>query len=304
MTVGRSEFFWGVKTYVMAALNVTPDSFSGDGVMARTAHHSSRVEVKRVAPPTPVAKDRKWIQAAVDCALRFEDEGADIIDIGGESTRPAVVYPDAKPVSAIDEMARVLPVITALKGRLSAPMSIDTQKAEVARAAAGEGVSLLNDVSMLGDPAMAAVAAETGLPIVIGHVRAKARYRDVVVDVASDLSGAVAIAERVGVQRGRIILDPGIGFAKNAGHSLEVLRRLGELRGLGFPLLVGPSRKSFIGTVLDLPVDKRLEGTAATVALAIANGADLVRVHDVQAMVRVALMADALVRGWQPKVSQ
>ena len=303
MMVGRSEFVWGVKTYVMAALNVTPDSFSGDGVMAVPAAAASSGRVQRARPAVPGASDGGWIQAAVDCALRFEDGGADIIDIGGESTRPPSVYPDAKPVSGADEMARVLPVIAALKGRLSAPMSIDTRKAEVARAAAGEGVALLNDVSMLGDPAMAGVAAETGLPIVISHIRAIAEYRDVVDDVASDLSGAVERAERAGVHRGRIILDPGIGFAKRAQHSLEVMRRLSELRGLGFPLLVGASRKSFIGAVLDLPVDDRLEGTAATVAIAIANGADMVRVHDVQAMVRVARMADAIVRGWQPKAS-
>ena len=308
MTVGRCEFVWGAKTYVMAALNVTPDSFSGDGVIA----HATGAHLKR-GPSTSLGAsnnrtslqsagvqrgDTAWIQAAVDRALRFEDEGADVIDIGGESTRPASVYPDAKPVSAADEMERVLPVIAALKGRLSAPMSIDTRKADVARAAAGEGVALLNDVSMLSDPAMAVVAAETGLPLVISHIRAKAEYRDVVVDVVSDLSGAVEKAEQAGVLRNRIILDPGIGFAKRAEHSLEVLRRLGELQGLGFPLLVGTSRKSFIGAVLDLPVDDRLEGTAATVAVAIANGADMVRVHDVKAMARVARMADAVVRGW------
>lgn len=302
MTIGRSEFVWGAKTYLMAALNVTPDSFSGDGVMVVSARAASGGRAKQNLSFAPGAGGRAWLQVAVDCALRFEDEGADVIDIGGESTRPPNVYPDAKPVSAADEMARVLPVIAALKGRLSAPMSIDTRKADVARAAAGEGVALLNDISMLGDPAMAVVAAETGLPIVISHIRAKAEYRDVLADVASDLLGVVERAERAGVHRGRIILDPGIGFAKRAEHSLEILRWLGELRALGFPILVGTSRKSFIGTVLDLPVNERLEGTAATVTIAIANGADIVRVHDVKAMARITRMADAIVRGWQPKV--
>jgi dihydropteroate synthase len=199
-----------------------------------------------------------------------------------------------------EELERLLPVISALKGRLSAPISVDTRKAEVARAAAREGAALVNDVSMLGDTGMACAVAETGLPIVISHTRAKAQYADVMADIVADLSGAVSRAEQGGVARDRTIVDPGIGFAKTAAHSLEALRRLSELRALGLPVLVGTSRKSFIGEVLDLPVSDRAAGTAATVALAIANGADIVRVHDVRSMARVARMSDAVVRGWQP----
>jgi dihydropteroate synthase len=268
----------------MGALNVTPDSFSGDGVMAGTT-------------------GRRWVEEAVARALRFEDEGADIVDIGGESTRPKSVYPDARPVSADEEMERVLPVIAALRGRMSAPVSIDTRKAAVARAAAREGAALVNDVSMLEDPEMAGVVAETGLPVVIGHTRSRAEYSDVMGEIVADLSGAVAKAERARVARERIILDPGIGFAKKAEHSLVVMRRLSELKSLDLPVLVGASRKSFIGAVLDLPVSDRLEGTAAAVALAIAGGADIVRVHDVKAMARVARMSDAIIRSWTPGIA-
>ncbi len=277
LVIGGREFVWGARTYIMAAVNITPDSFSGDGVMAAQAD---------------------WVQAAADAALRAEDEGADIVDIGGESTRPRSVYPDARPVSAAAEMARVLPVIRLLKGRLGLPVSIDTRKADVARAALTAGASLVNDVSMLGDPDMASVAAGAGVPIVVSHTRPKAVYGDVVSDVISDLSGAIGRALQAGVEPQRIIVDPGIGFAKKPEHSLEVLRRLRELRELGHPVLVGTSRKSFIGAVLDLPPQERLEGTAATVAISVANGADIVRVHDVRAMLRVSRMADALVRGW------
>jgi dihydropteroate synthase len=277
--IGGRTFAWGSRTFIMAALNVTPDSFSGDGVMA--SHGAS-----------------DWVQLAVDLALRAEDQGADIIDIGGESTRPASVYPGARPVPADEEAARVLPVITALRGRLSAPISIDTRKASIAAAALKAGAAMINDVSMLGDPAMAGVAAAGQAPIVISHIRPKAEYASVVVDVTGDLSAAVGQAVAAGVLRGSIIIDPGIGFAKKAEHSLELLRGLSGLRALGSPILVGTSRKSFIGAVLDLDVSERLEGTAATVALAIAGGADIVRVHDVLPMVRVARMADAIVRGW------
>ncbi len=296
MMAGGREFVWGAKTYVMAALNITPDSFSGDGLLA------GRVDTDRGASPAMWAGGAGgWVQAAVDWALRSEDEGADIIDIGGESTRPRSVYTEARLVSVEQELERVQPVISSLKDRLSAPICVVTRKAEVARAAAREGAALVNDVSMLGDTGMARAAAETGLPIVISHTRAKAEYVDVMTDIIADLSGAVSRAEQAGVARDRIIIDPGIGFAKTAAHSLEAVRRLNELRAAGLPILVGTSRKSFIGDVLDLPVSDRLEGTAATVALAIALGADIVRVHDVRSMARVARMSDAVVRGWRPR---
>ena len=277
-----ASFQWGERTYVMGVVNVTPDSFSGDG----TIHDDSQ---------------ERWVQTAVDQALRMEDEGADIIDIGGESTRPPSVYEGAQPVSAEVECARVLPVIEALIGRLDAAISIDTRKAAVAQSAVRAGAGIINDVSMLGDTEMAKVAAESGAMLVISHTRPKAVYRDPVGDVAADLSAAVKQASDAGVTRGRIVVDPGIGFAKTPVHSLAVLRGLRSIKDqLGLPMLVGTSRKSFIGAVLDVPVDKRLEGTAATMALAVASGADVVRVHDVLAMKSVVQMSDAIVRGWEP----
>jgi len=274
MRIGGQEFTWGKRTYIMAVLNVTPDSFSGDG-----------------------AGDD--MDAAVDLALRFEDEGADIIDIGGESTRPPNVYSGAQPVSKEEEMRRVLPVIERLSGRLLAPMSIDTRKAGVAAAAVEAGAAMVNDISMLTyDDEMAETVGRLAVPLVISHIRERAVYRDVVVEVIADLEAAMTRAAADGVERESVIVDPGIGFGKTAVHSLEVLRRLRELAALGRPVLVGTSRKSSIGMVLGLPVEERVEGTAATVALSIANGADMVRVHDVREMARVARMSDAIVRGW------
>ena len=274
MRIGGREFTWGKRTYVMAVLNVTPDSFSGDG-----------------AGDDP---DR-----AADLALRFEGQGADIVDIGGESTRPPNVYAGAAPVSQEEELRRVLPVIERLSGRLSVPMSIDTRKAAVAAAAVEAGAAMVNDVSMLTyDREMAGTAGRLGVPLVISHTRERAVYGDVVEEVVADLEAAMTKATAAGVERGSVIVDPGIGFGKTAGQSLEVLRRLRELTALGRPVLVGTSRKSSIGVVLGLPVEERLEGTAATVALSIAHGVDMIRVHDVREMARVARMSDAIVRGW------
>ncbi|MDA0232164.1 MAG: dihydropteroate synthase, partial [Chloroflexi bacterium] len=282
MKIGATEFSWGKRTYVMGVVNVTPDSFSGDGTL-RDAGSSDR-----------------WVQAAVEQALRMEDDGADVIDVGGESTRPPSMYAGAEPVDADAECSRVLPVIEALKERLSVPISIDTRKAAVARAAVSAGVALINDISMLGDAEMAATAAWADVPIVISHIRAKARYTDPAREVAEDLEVAIAHAVAAGVSRDRVIADPGIGFGKTARHSLAVLRGLSSIKKrLGVPMLVGTSRKSFIGAVLNLPVDERLEGTAATMALAVAAGANMVRVHDVKEMARVVKMADAVVRGWE-----
>ncbi len=281
LKIGGRIFDWGSRTYIMGILNVTPDSFSGDGTMR---------------------DESDWVAASVDAALRMEDDGADIIDIGGESTRPASVYPDARPIPADEELQRVLPIIAALRRHSDIPISIDTRKSVVADIALSEGASMANDVSMLSDPEMATRVAKHGAPIVISHIRAKAQYQNVVADISAELSGAVSTALQGGVEESRIIVDPGIGFAKNASHSLEVLRHLDSIKtNLGnLPILIGASRKSFIGAILDAEPDDRVEGNAASIALAIASGADIVRVHEVREMARVAKVADAIVRGWKP----
>jgi dihydropteroate synthase len=272
--IGNSRFAWGARTYVMGIINTTPDSFSGDGV----------------------AGD---VEAAVSQALRFEAWGADIVDVGGESTRPPGYYSGAEPVSADEESSRVVPVITALAMALRVPISVDTSKAEVARRAVAAGASMINDVwGLRRDPEMASVAAKTGAPVVLMHNQDGTEYDDLVPDVIGGLRGLMESALEAGIPEEKIVLDPGIGFGKTAEQSLEVLRRLDEFRGLGRPILTGTSRKSSIGRVLDLPIDDRVEGTAATVALSIAGGADIVRVHDVKEMVRVARMSDAIIRGW------
>jgi len=255
---------------VMGVVNVTPDSFSDGG---------------------------RWFDpdAAVEHAARLAADGADILDLGGESTRPG-----SRPITLDLELHRVLPVIERLVGVVEVPISIDTTKAEVARQALGRGAHLVNDVSGLtADPEMARVVAHYRAPVVVMHNQQRAAYRDVVAEVSQRLAFLVARAVEAGIAPQSIIVDPGLGFGKNARHNLEILRRLGELRRLGRPVLIGPSRKGTIGQVLGLPADQRVEGTAACVAVGIANGADLVRVHDVQAMVRVARMADAIVRGWR-----
>ena len=285
LEIGDRTFVWGTRTYIMGILNVTPDSFSGDGTMR---------------------DGTDWVTASVDAALRMEDDGADIIDIGGESTRPASVYPDARPIPADEELERVLPVISALSRRCDLPISIDTRKSEVADVALSEGASMANDVSMLSDPNMDEVAAKHRAPIVISHIRPRARYDDVVSEIINELDGAVARAQTAGVERSKIIVDPGIGFAKNAQHSLNALRHLNVIKSdLGnLPTLVGASRKSFIGAILDAEPADRLEGNAASTALAIASGTDIIRVHEVHEMARVAKVADAIIRGWQPTDSQ
>ncbi len=258
----------------MGVINATPDSFSGDGVGAN-------------------------VDAALAQARSFEREGADIIDVGGESTRPPSLYAGSEPVPADVELERVLPIIRAITEETDVPVSIDTYKAEVAREAVEAGASMINDVwALQRDPEMASTAAELGVPVVLMHNQDHTDYDDVVPDVISRLSWLAERAVETGVRRDGIVLDPGMGFGKTAQHNLEILRRLGEFRATGLPLLVGMSRKSTIGYVLDLPVDERVEGTAATVALSIAGGADIVRVHDVREMARVARMSDAVVRGW------
>jgi len=272
---GRFSLHVGERTLIMGILNLTADSFSGDGL----AHD---------------------LRAAVETAERMEREGADIIDIGGESTRPGT-----EPVPAEEEMRRVLPAVEKLAATLQAPISIDTYKAQVARAACEAGASVVNDVTALrGDPAMAETVASLGVPVILMHMQgtprtmqAKPAYADLMGEISSFLRDRAEGAQRAGVSPERIIIDPGIGFGKTLEHNLEILRRLKELRSLGCPVMVGTSRKSLIGKVLDLPVDQRLEGTAATVAISIQNGADIVRVHDVREMARVVRMTDAIVRG-------
>jgi dihydropteroate synthase len=250
----------------MGIVNVTPDSFSGDGV----------------------GLDR---DAAIRRAEQEIDEGADIIDVGGESTRP-----DAAAVSEDEELRRVLPVIEVL-ARKSVPISVDTSKSQIARAAIEAGASMVNDVwGFRSDPALSGVVAAAGAAAVVMENGRGSRYTHLMADIASRLAESVSIAVQAGIERGRLIVDPGLGFGKSSKQNLTIVRKMGELRGLGLPLLVGPSRKGTIGKVLNLPVDERLEGTAALVALSIAHGADIVRVHDVRAMVRVARMTDAVMR--------
>jgi dihydropteroate synthase len=273
MMIGGRELALGRKTLLMGILNTTPDSFSDGG------HYSE-------------------LDGAVAHGLDLLEAGADIVDVGGESTRPG----GAGRVDAREERRRVVPVISALKQRSQCLVSVDTTRTEVARAAWEAGADLVNDISGLRfDPAMAGWLAETRVPIVIMHSRGdfatlheNPRYGDVMGEVVAELGDATARARAAGVSAEQIVIDPGLGFAKDASHSLETLRRLGELAVLDRPILVGPSRKSFIGKVLDLPVGERLLGTAAAVAAAILGGAHIVRVHDVRAMRQVAGVCDAI----------
>jgi dihydropteroate synthase len=266
-TIGATTFCWGSRTYVMGIINTTPDSFSGDGV----------------------GLDR---DAALRLAEQQLNDGADLVDIGGESTRPGAV-----PVSDDEELRRVVPVVEALARRIPIPISVDTSKAAVAKAAIEAGATVINDVwGFRRDPGLPAIVAQAGVAAVLMENGRGAGYTHVMSDIAERLCESVDLALRAGIDRGRLIVDPGLGFGKTIKQNLAIVRRLSELRSLGLPILVGPSRKSTIGEVLGLPVDERIEGTAALVALSIANGADLVRVHDVRAMVRVARMTDAVMR--------
>lgn len=257
----------GKRTYIMGILNVTPDSFSDGGKF---------LDVNR----------------AVERALEMAREGADIIDVGGESTRPGSI-----PVPAEEELKRVIPVIEAIVDKVDVPISIDTYKAEVAEEALKRGVSIVNDVwGLKYDPKMAEVVAKYDAGVIIMHNKTEAIYEDLMGDIIRFFRSSLDIAEKAGIPKDSIILDPGIGFGKTYEHNLEILNRLEELKFLGYPILLGTSRKSVIGKTLDLPPDQRKEGTAATVALGIAKGVDFVRVHDVKEMVRVAKMSDAIVR--------
>jgi dihydropteroate synthase len=272
LTIGGRRFDWGSRTYVMGIINVTTDSFSGDGLGLD-------------------------VEAAVAQGRRFAQEGADILDVGGESTRPGF-----HGVTPEEEMRRVLPVVERLARETDVPVSIDTCKAPVARAALEAGAHLVNDIwGFRHDPAMAPLVAELGVPAVIMHNQRGHDFHDVIGDIRAGLEVSLGLAEEAGIPRQRLIIDPGFGFGWAEEHNLEMLRRLGELRDLGLPILVGTSRKSTIGAVLGgVPAEERLMGTAATVAIAIARGADIVRVHDMAEMVQVCRMADAVLRSPLP----
>lgn len=257
----------GERTLIMGILNATPDSFSDGGRYTN-------------------------VEAAVAHALAMVEDGADILDIGGESTRPGF-----EPVSAEEELRRILPVIRAVRQALPhIPLSIDTYKAETARQALEAGAHIINDIwGLKGDPNMAAVVAEYRCPVIINHNRHARDYNDLVPDVLADLQGSVSLAHAAGIEEDQIWLDPGIGFAKTHEDNLEMLGRLFELSALGYPVLLGTSRKRFIKQTLNLPVDELVEGTAATVVLGIAYGCQVMRVHDVKAIKRAAIMADAIV---------
>ncbi len=272
----------GRRTLVMGVLNVTPDSFSDGGRYA----------------------DK---ETAVARAAEMIAEGADILDIGGESTRPAT-FSDQTPLDPAEELRRILPVIGRIKAEFPAVLiSVDTYKARVAEQALDAGADILNDISGLTyDPAMAPLAARSGAPVILMHLLGEPRniprepyYDDVVAEVLSFWKKQAEVALEAGVEAGNIVVDPGIGFGKNSQHSLELLRRMPELKSLGYPVLSGPSRKRFLGRItgVDDPLD-RVDATAAAIALSVAGGADIVRVHDIRAMARVVKVADAIVRGW------
>ena len=274
MDVGCASLDFNRRTYVMGILNVTPDSFSDGG---------------RFFDP----------KTAIDHALQMQKDGADILDVGGESTRPG-----SDSVSEKEEIDRVVPVIRELSEKLTIPLSIDTTKVEVARAALDAGASLVNDISgMTFEPEMASLVAQRNVPVVIMHTADKPktmqktfRYDDVIEDVFQYFNERIEAARFAGIEKSKIILDPGIGFGKSVEQNFQLIRQLGRFLELGCPLLLGPSRKSFIGAVLDLPVDDRLEGTLAAVTACVLNGASIVRVHDVRESVRVCRISDAIIR--------
>lgn len=253
------------KTHIMGILNITPDSFSDGGRFDQ-------------------------VQRAIDRTAQMLEQGADIIDIGGESTRPG-----AQKVGVEEELERVLPIIRAVASRFNIPISIDTYKAEVAKQAIQSGAHIINDVwGAKADPRMAEVAAQTGAPIILMHNRENKEYSVLIKDMLQDLQESLAIAHQAGVKDESIILDPGIGFAKTYTDNLEVMRRLEQITQLGYPVLLGTSRKLMIGKTLNLPVEERIEGTIATVCLGITKGCHIVRVHDIEKVNRAVKMMDAM----------
>ena len=270
MKIGNRDFQTSGKTYVMGILNVTPDSFSDGG---------------------------RWNDR--DRALKHVEEmvqqGMDVVDIGGESTRPGYT-----PLSAQEEMDRVVPIVEAVRARFDVPISLDTYKSAVAKAGIAAGADLINDVwGLKGDPDLAKVLAEAGVPCCLMHNRQQANYGIFIVDLLEDLKETLRLADGAGIRREQIVLDPGVGFGKTYEHNLEIIDRLDELHVLGCPLLLGASRKSVIGLTLDLPVEQRLEGTLATSVLAVMKNCMFVRVHDVEANVRAIRMTEAIRYGYK-----
>jgi dihydropteroate synthase len=293
MLINQQSLNWGERTYIMGILNLTPDSFSGDGLLE----------------PDLVPDENNYnIEAILERAIYLVENGADILDIGGESTRPG-----AQQVTSNIEMKRVIPVIKAVAAKLDVIISIDTYKAVVAEQALLQGANIVNDVwGFHADPDLAGVVAKYRAPVILMHNRSswahaeiKERlggryvgvpYDNLLVDVKRELLESVSIAHSAGILDDQIILDPGIGFGKSVEQNLELVDRLDEIKTLGYPVLLGPSRKSFIGFTLNLPPDQRIEGTAAAVSIGISRGADIIRVHDLPYMTRVVRMTDALVR--------
>jgi dihydropteroate synthase len=275
--IGPRTFRWGERTFVMGILNVTPDSFSDDGLLARS----------------PDGDVGAGVAAAVAQAQLMAEEGADLLDIGGESTRPGHAA-----VTADEETGRVVPVVRAVRDALpDMPLTVDTTKPAVAAAALDAGADAINDVwGVAADDALSRLAGERGVPIVLMHNRAEPRYVNLLPEILADLTGAIERALSAGVAWTNLLVDPGFGFGKTPEQNLALLRELGSVRLLGRPIVLGTSRKSTLGKVLDLPAEERLEATLATTALGVAAGVDVVRVHDVRANVRAARMADAILR--------
>ena len=290
--IGPRVFRWGTRTFVMGIINVTPDSFSGDGLLPADGAGSQR-SGRPDGPAGPHDPAGGAVAAAVAQARAMAGEGADLLDVGGESTRPGHA-----PVDVDEELRRVIPVVRAIRDALpDMPLTIDTTKPSVAEAALAAGADAINDVwGVAEDDALSRLAAERRVPIVLMHNRAEPRYEDLMSEIMADLAGAIDRALAVGVPAADILVDAGFGFGKTPEHNLALLRELGTLRGLGRPILLGTSRKSTLGRILDLPPEERVEATLATTVLGITAGVDVVRVHDVRANVRAARVADAVVR--------
>ena len=287
MNIKKIALEWGKRTYVMGVLNLTPDSFSGDGIL----------------------QDQSPIQYALEKAKQFLKDGADILDIGAESSRPG-----SKPISAAVELERLLPVLKALrKENVRGIISIDTYKAEVARLCLENGADWINDIwGFKRDANLADVVSQYHAPVILMHNRSKpgavennkrlgasyqgAVYSNFIEEIKNDLLESVSLALKAGINKENIILDPGIGFGKTVEQNLVLINRLDEIKALGYPILIGPSRKSFLGAILDLPVEERLEGTAASISVGITRGADIVRVHDVKQMARIVKVSDAITK--------
>ena len=273
--ISGNEFIWGSRTYSMGIINVTPDSFSNDGIL----------------------NDIKKIQSK---AKLFQSLGIDIIDVGGESTRPPNIYGNFTPVDENEEIKRVIPAIKAIKDVVSVPISIDTYKPSVAEKSLSVGATIVNNVwSTRNDDEMNAILSEQKPVIILMHNKKNSKYINLIDEVYDSLNHMVENTLKLGIDSEKIIIDPGIGFGKTTDDNLKILRHLEKFKEIGHPILIGTSRKSTIGNVLNLPVNDRLEGTAASLAISISKGADIIRIHDVKEMNRVAKMSDAIIRGWK-----